>query len=154
VLDALLNSVRPDVTFIATYALAAIPECRDRLIFVRPRWSGRKQNLNTRGWRQSFRWLARSGALVVFPAGRVARFHWRRLPIAHAAWSSHVAAFSRRTGAPVLPVYLCGRGTWLFQLAAVLCPLLHNLRAAGDVASHRGRTLHAVIGRLIQPGEL
>jgi putative hemolysin len=153
-LDALLRSVRPDVTLMAHNLIAAIPEYRDWWLFVgRPR-SRSKRTLSVRSLRQSFQWLARGGALVVFPAGRVSCFQWRRWSVADQPWSSHIAAVARRTGAPVLPVYLHGPSSWVFQLAGIFLPLLQNVRAIGAVSNYRNQTLHATIGRLIQPGEL
>jgi hypothetical protein len=66
----------------------------------------------------------------------------------------HLAAIARKTGAPVLPVYLHGRGSCAFQLAGIVWPLLQILRAVGAVASHHGRTVQAIIGELVQPSEL
>jgi putative hemolysin len=153
-LDALMKSIRSDVSVMAVYLYASIPEYRDRFIFVGPRGNRRKRKYSVRGWRQSFRWIARGGVLIVFPASRVARFHWRSLCVADEPWSRHIAALARRTNAPVLPVYLGGVSGWGFQLAGILFPLLQNLRAIGSITSHRGRTLSVVVGRLIQPGDL
>jgi putative hemolysin len=154
VVDALLLSVRPDVTVMAVHLLAAIPEWHDRLIFVDPLRSKRKRKLNARGWRQAFRWLGRGGAMGVFPAGRVARFQWRRRAVADPPWSPHIAALARRTGALVLPVHFHGRNGWPFQLAAILCPPLKNLSLVREITNKRGWTLRATLGRLIQPSEL
>jgi putative hemolysin len=154
VLEALLRSVRSDVTLMMIHLFAMIPEYRDRFISVGRRRSRSKRKLSERGWRRSFQWLVRGGALVVFPAGRVSRFQWRRRAVADQPWSLHIATFARRTGSPVLPVYLHGRGSWGFQLAGIVFPLLQNIRAMGAVSGYRGQTLHATIGRLIQPSEL
>ena len=154
VLDALFRSVRPDVTVMAHSLMAVIPEYRDRWLFVgRPR-SRSKRKLTMRSLRRSLQRLARGGVLVQFPAGRVARFQWRRCAVADRPWSSHIAAVARRTGAPVLPVYLHGPGSWTSQLAGAFLPLLQNVRAVGAVSEYRDRTLRATIGQLIQPVEL
>jgi putative hemolysin len=153
-LDALLKSVRPDVTVMAHTLFAAIPEFHDRYLFVGSPRSRSKRKRSVRGLRQSFQWLARGGALVVFPAGRVSRFQFRRWSVADQPWSSHIAALARRTGVPVLPVYLHSAGNWVFQLAGIISPLLQNVRAIAAVSNYRNQTLHATIGRLIQPGDL
>ena len=154
VLEALLMSVRPDVTVMAVHLFAAIPEYRDRWIFVGPRRNRRRRIHSVRGWRRSFQWLVRGGALVMFPASHVSSFQWRRLSLSDGVWSSHIAAFARRTGTPVLPIHLRGRTGWAPQLAGMVWPRLLDLRAVGSLSSQRGRTLHATIGRLIQPVEL
>ena len=153
-LDALLLSVRLDATVMTIHMLASIPECHERLIFVDPLRNRRKRKVNTRGWRQSFRWLGRGGALGVFPAGRVAQFQWRHLAVADQPWSAHIGTLARRTGALVLPVYFHGHNGWLFQLAGILCPPLQNLCLVREMTNKRGRTLRVTIGRLIQPSDL
>jgi putative hemolysin len=154
VLETLLMSVRPDVTLVVVHLFAAIPECRERCIFVSPRGSPRRRNRSASGLRQVLRGLFGGRALLVFPAARLARFQWRRWEVADQPWSPHVAAIARRTGAPVLPVYLRSRTSRAFQLVGIVWPFLQNLRALGAVSSHRGRTVQVIIGRLIQPGEL
>jgi putative hemolysin len=154
VVESLLRSVRSDVTVMAHSLMAVIPEYRDLWLFVgRPR-SRSKRKLSVRSLRESVQRLARGGALVVFPAGRVARFQWRRWSVADRPWSSHIAALARRTGAPVLPIYLHGPGSRMSQLAGMFFPLLQNVRAVGAVSEYQDRILHATIGRVIQPGEL
>jgi len=154
VLDAMLLSRRPDIAVMAVYLLAAIPELQNRWIFVDPLSNRGKRDFNVRAWRNSFQLLDRGGALAVFPSGRVARFHWRRLSIADPPWSPHIAALARRTDAPVLPVYIHGRNSWKFQLAGMLCPPLRYPSVIREFNNKRGCTLRATIGRLIQPDEL
>ena len=153
-IDALLLSRRPDVAQMSFQLFTAIPELQNRWIFVDPLQSRSRRQINLRAWRQSFQLLARGGTLAVFPAGRVARFQWRRLSIADRPWSPHIAALARRTDAVVLPVYFHGRNSWTFQLVGILCPPLRYLLAVSEFTNKRGRTLRASIGRLIQPGEL
>jgi putative hemolysin len=153
-LDVMLLPARPDVTIMAVDWLAAIPEYRDRLIFVGMRGDGRHRGRSTRGWRQAFQWLARGHVLAVFPAGNAARLQWRGLSVSDPPWSRHVATLIRRTGASVLPVHCAGRNSWGFQLTGLLCPPLADMRLAGEIANKRGLTLHMTIGRLIPPADL
>jgi putative hemolysin len=153
-LGALLSSLRRDVTVMVLHLLAAIPEYRDRLIFVDPRRSRKKRLQGARGWLQSRQWLADGGVLAVFPAGRVAHFDWRRLAVVDRPWSPHVAALARRSGVPVLPVYFHGHNGWLFQLAGMFSPALHEAFLMRQLTNKRGRTLKAVLGRVIPASEL
>ena len=125
-LDAMLLRRRRDVTMMSIYVFGTIPELYERYTFVDPASSRRKRKLNPRGLRQSFQWLARGGTLGVFPAGRLARFQWRRMRIADQPWSPHIAAIARRTKTPVLPVYFHGRSNWFFQLIGALSPRLQT----------------------------
>jgi len=99
-LDAMLLRRRGDVTMMCIYVFGAIPELHERYTFVDPARRRRKRKLNPQGWRQAFQWIARGGALGVFPAGRVARFQWRGMRVAEQPWSAHIAAIARRTKTP------------------------------------------------------
>ena len=153
-LEALLLARRPDVTLLGVYVWAAIPEFRERWIFVDPERSRRKRHLNREAIRQSFEWLARGGVLVVFPAGRVARFSLRRMRIAEQPWKSRIVGIARQTQAQVLPVYFHGRNDWFFQVAGMLYPRLQHLFFIREITNKRGHTLRVTIGRLIEPAKL
>jgi putative hemolysin len=153
-LDALLLTRRPDVTVMAVYQLEAIPEFKGRFIFVDPLHGRHSRRINMRGWRQAFHWLARGCALIVFPAGRVARFQWKHMAIADLPWSTHIARLARRTGASVLPVYFQGHNGWSWQIVSMLWPRVQDRLLLGDPNGKPGPTLHATVGQLIEPKEL
>jgi putative hemolysin len=153
-LDAMLQSIRPDGTVMAVHMLSAVPEWGARYIFVGPPGHRGRRHLSLRGWRQALRWVGRGGAIVVFPAGRVALFQWRKMAVTDQPWSPHIAAFARRTGAPVLPVFVHGHNRFGFQLACSLYPPMQDLMIVGEVANKRGQTLRMNLGRLIQPDEI
>jgi putative hemolysin len=153
-LDALLLARRPDATAMATYLLAAVPEYADRLIFVDPDSKARRRKLNIQAWRRSLQWLKEGKALLVFPAGRVAGFQWRRMAVADQPWSSHIAAVARKSRATVVPVYFHGHNGPAFQAINVLLPGLQNLLLIRQLMGQFGRTLRATVGQPIAPAEL
>jgi putative hemolysin len=146
-LDRLLTPVRPDAMLMAVYALGDIPEYRGRLVLVDPEKRRSRRRQNRRGWLQAQRLLAGGHALVVFPAGGVSRFQWRRLSVGDQDWSPHIAALARRAGATVVPIYIHGRNGWLYQLIGAIAPGLQNLFIFGELTKMRGRTLRLTIGR-------
>ena len=147
-LDALLLSRRPDATAMAMHRLSVIPEFKARFIFVDPEQGRHRHSFNPRGLRQAFQWLAQGHAMLMFPAGRVARFQWRRTAIADLPWSTHVGGLARRTGAHVLPVYFHDRNGWLSQIVGALWLQVHDVFLLREADGMRGRTLRATVGRL------
>jgi len=129
-LDAMLLRRRGDVTMMCIYVFGAIPELHERYTFVDPARRRRKRKLNPQGWRQAFQWIARGGALGVFPAGRVARFQWRGMRVAEQPWSAHI------------------------QLAGMVHPRLTDVLFVREITNKRGRTLRATIGAVIGPERL
>lgn len=147
VLDCLLTPIRPDGLLMAVYALGEIPEYRSRLVLVDPQKRRSRRLQNARGWLKAHRLLADGGALLVFPAGGVSRFQWRRLAVEDPDWSPHIAALARRSGATVVPIYIHGRNGWPFQLIGAIAPQLQNLFIFGELSKMRGRTLRLTVGR-------
>jgi len=154
VIDAVMRLVRSDVTIMAVFLLTMVPEYRDCWIFVGRPHSRSKRKLSTRGWRRSFQWLGRGGALVMFPAGMLARFQWRRLSVTDRPWRSHIGAIARRSAAPVLPIHLRPPRHWSGQFFGCVWPFLHNVRSIAAVRKFRGKCIHVTIGRPIQPDAL
>jgi putative hemolysin len=153
-LDALLLSRRPDVRLMAIYHLAAIPEWRDRFIWVDQQDGRRRRALNAQSWRTCYRWISQGGALAIFPAGRVARFELRRLSVAERPWSSHIGAMARRANVSVLPIFFEGHNAWPYQLAGFVCPPLQDLLLVNEAANKHDWRLRVSIGPLIEPAEL
>ena len=70
IMGALLESVRPDIRFMANSLLMAVPQLRNYVIPVDPFGGADANRFNRRGLRESIEWLRGGGLLVVFPAGR------------------------------------------------------------------------------------
>ena len=126
----------------------------NRMKLTAHEWADSLEKINREGVRRSFEWLARGGVLVVFPAGRVARFSWRRMRTAEQPWNSRIAAVARETQTKVLPVYFHGHNDWFFQVVGMLHPALQDLLFVREFTNKRGQTLRATIGPLIEPAEL
>lgn len=153
-LDMLLLSVRTDSTAMAVHFWAAIPEYRDRILFVGQRDSRRQRKVSLQGWREALKWVRRGGALVVFPAGAVERFQWRSMKMGDQTWSPHVAGLARRTGAQVVPAYFHGHNSWTSRILGAIWPKLLELRLVAEANNKRGRTLRVSLGRVIGPEEI
>ena len=145
-LDAQLTPTRPDGWLLGLYALGDVPEFRERLIMVDPRRRRSKRKQNLRAWREAHRLLANGQALVVFPAGAIARFDWTTRTVRDPAWSPHVAALARRTRAAVMPFHIHGRNGFGFQLAGLVSPRLQPLFIFAEMNRMRGRTLRITAG--------
>jgi putative hemolysin len=153
-LDMLLLSVRLDSTVMLVRFLQAVPQFRQRGLFVGQRDKPRQRKASLEGWREAMKWVGRGGALLVFPAGAVERLQWRGMKTADQTWSPHVAALARRTGAQVVPVFVHGHNSWTSRFAGSLWPKLLELRLIAEAINKRGRTLRVTLGRVIEPEEL
>ncbi|MEI6647021.1 MAG: lysophospholipid acyltransferase family protein [bacterium] len=142
----LLRKIRPDVKTMANYMLSTIPEMRNDFIFVDPFGSKNAIKANLRPLKESLSWLKEGHLLIVFPAGEVSSFDTKSLRIRDAAWSPTVAAFARKSGACVVPMYIPGRNSIFFYLMGLIHPRLRTILLAYQVANKKGRVLKTLIG--------
>ena len=113
---------------------------------------GVQTNLETR--RQALDFLARGGAVGVFPGGTVSTSARPFGPPMDPAWRRFTAKMIARSGATVVPVYFDGHNSRLFQLAS---HLHQTLRLALLIREFRARTdepVRVAIGTPIPPARL
>lgn len=127
VLMQVLYSLRPDYRLMANFLLNGIEEIRPRLILVDPFEGEGASRRNVEPMRQALGLLRQGGLLGLFPAGEVSSPQDGEGRVADKAWSPHLAALARKTGAAVLPLHFEGHNGPLFQAAGKLSPRLRTL---------------------------
>lgn len=150
----LLLSRRSDVKVMANYLLARIPAMRSLAVRVDPFGGETARAANFGGMRESLRWLGAGGALVTFPSGTVAHLDIARRAVTEPPWSAHIARLARHTGAAVLPVFVSGRNSALFQVAGLIHPLLRTALLGREVVNKRRHRFSLAVGHPIGAGEL
>ena len=111
----LLNTARDDVRLLANRRLEDLAPLGRQVLAVGPSPAD-----NRRLIRDALGHLAAGGCLLVFPAGTVAHFDWRRGAVAEAPWHPLAFWLARRAAAPILPVRLYGRNSRAFDVLAAV----------------------------------
>ena len=158
-LATILPRIRPDVKFLANGVLAAIPELRDLVIPVDPMGGAGAIRQNPGALRQSLHYLGDGGLLVVFPAGEVSHFQWRARSVTDPPWSCGIARILRiasrhAPSLPVIPVYVEGANSALFQVLGMLHPRLRTALLARELLNKRRYSVSVRIGSAISTGKL
>jgi putative hemolysin len=151
VLLALLTRMRSDVKFLANGILEAIPELRRLLVPVDSLGGAGVARSNQTGIRKSVEFLSAGGLLVVFPVGEVSHFQWKERSITDPKWSPAVARMlaiaSRRTASiSVIPVYVQGSNSLLFQALGLVHPRLRTIMLVRELLNKRRTTVEVRIG--------
>ena len=155
----LLLAHRTDVRIMANGFLCRIPELAGLLLPVDPYDRRDSHRRNLAPLRHGVRWLRRGGVLLVFPAGDVASPRLKRWRIEDGRWDRSVARLAHVGGADVLPVYVEGRNSLMFQLAAAIHPRLKTWLLPRELLNKRGRRITLIIGpriphqRLVDVGD-
>ncbi|MBN9656741.1 MAG: lysophospholipid acyltransferase family protein [Acidobacteria bacterium] len=157
VLATVLRNLRPDVRFLANGILGVFPEVREMLLSVDPMGSAVRRNASP--LRQAIEFLQGGGLLVVFPAGEVSHFQWRQRAVTDPEWNPAIARIieicaRRGVNVPVVPAYVEGRNSLLFQAAGVLHPRLRAALLARELFNKQRHGLDLRIGSPIEAVKL
>jgi putative hemolysin len=146
ILTVLLTRVRPDVKVLTNSLLGDVPELNRHCIFVDPFQTDRSREANRRALREALAWLQRGGMLAIFPSGEVSHWQMPAGQIADPEWHETAVRLIRRSGASVLPVYLCGHNSVGFQLLGMVHPRLRTAFLLREFLQQEGKTVEVRVG--------
>jgi putative hemolysin len=157
VLADALGILRPDVRFLANSVLSIIPELRNLVIPVDP--MGGAVAGNPSGMRAAIEHLRHGGLLVVFPAGEVSHFQWTEKGSTDPEWNPAVArmlsiASRFHVDTTVVPLFVDGANSALFQMAGVIHPKLRTALLARELMNKRGAVVRLRIGKPVSSSKL
>jgi putative hemolysin len=153
VLAEMLPRLRPDVKFLANALMNAFVELRDMLVSVDPCEGPGAARANLLGVKRSIEHLRGGGMLVIFPAGEVSHFQWAH-GVADPAWRASVARIARLASATVVPIYVHGRNSALFQAAGMVHPRFRTALLVRELLNKGGATVEVRIGSPIAASRL
>jgi putative hemolysin len=148
---AAIGRQRRDLRILANAELARIAELSGLIIPVDPFGGPKAARANVAGLRQALRWTKGGGALLVFPAGEVSHLRLRSASITDPPWSATTARLIRMAAVPVVPLYIAGANSVLFQIAGLVHPRLRTLLLPAELANKTGARVQARIGAAIVP---
>ncbi|MCP5539762.1 MAG: 1-acyl-sn-glycerol-3-phosphate acyltransferase [Akkermansiaceae bacterium] len=151
-LGALAFELRPDTRLLANEFLAGIAPLREALIPVNVFGGAAAARRNARGLREAVAHLGAGGQLVVFPAGEVGSWTWSDRRIVEKPWAPHLGHLLGGSGATVVPAFLPGRNSGLFQALGAIHPLLRTAWLGRELLRRRGSTVSIRLGQPRLPG--
>ena len=91
--------------------------------------------------------------LVIFPAGRLARWNPLR-GMADPVWASSAFSVARKYDAPILPIHVGGPASRMFHLFHQFSGELRDMTLFHELLNKRGKAFRLTVGPLIAPGDL
>jgi putative hemolysin len=149
ILASICCSVRNDVKILGNFFLSRIPQMRPLLFAVDPFERKSSIHQNRRILRKAFQWVKSGGLLVVFPAGEVSHFHWKKKKIEDSDWNPAFVRIVRHSRAKILPVYFKGHNSLTFQAAGMIHPLLRTLMLPREMVRKQSSHIRLKIGSAI-----
>jgi len=154
VLASLLFSVRSDVKFLANYLLNQIPELADSFIAVDPFGGKGATAANVAPLKEVFKFLRAGGCVGTFPSGTVSYLHVKDRRVSDPQWNDNIVAIARRMKATIVPIFIAGRNSNLFQTAGLLHPKLRTALLLRELVRMQGHTIELRVGQPIPPSRI
>jgi putative hemolysin len=151
---SVIGQARGDLRVLANPELRQIEGLAPLVIPLDPFGTKAARRANSSSLRAAMRWVLDGGALLMFPAGEVSHFTFRRLSVTDPDWHETAARIVRHTGATVCPMFFSGRNSALFQVAGLLHPMLRTLLLPTELARREGSVLDVRIGAPLSPQAL
>jgi putative hemolysin len=149
-----LRAIRPDpILYANADALRIAPGFADVMIPVEWVEAKRTRAATRLTLKETRRAMQAERALVVFPAGRLAR----RQPdgrLLDPPWAPTAVSVARRYEAPIAPVHMAGPWSTLFHLFHRLSSELRDITLFHELLNKRGREFRLTVGPLIPPAAL
>ena len=146
----ILMRKRPDLRMMANYLLRNFSELAPIFIGVDPFGGRQSVRSNFSAVRQALAWLRGGGVLFMFPGGEVSSLNPRTRVISDPAWGSGIGWLVEKSGAPVVPAFIDGRNSTLFQLGGLLHPRVRTALLVREMLNHRGTVINVKCGRMIE----
>ena len=143
-----LHARRPDLKLLANGVLARLKPLQSAVLPVD--MFGGDSRGNAQSVRAALRHVAQGGALFTFPAGEVAHLQWRFAAVFDPAWPRSSARLIQLAAAPVVPMYIEGRNSALFQLLGLVHARLRTLLLPREALNKSGITVPVRIGAPIR----
>ena len=87
--------------------------------------------------------------IVIFPSGRLAKMTWRGL--VDKEWESSAAMLARKYEAPIIPLHMRARNSWLYYLFSWTSPELRDITLFHELLNKKGQTFNLTFGEAIDP---
>lgn len=144
-----LQQVRKDFRVMANHFLAQYHQLRPLFVEVNP-FGGReaiKQNIASARFATQF--INEGHMLMMFPGGEVSSLNRETRKVMDPEWDTGVARFIEKTGAPVVPMFIHGRNSALFQGAGLIDPRLRTALLVREMMNKRDHNISATVGETI-----
>ena len=152
-LARILLGIRPDLQVLTNELLRRIPELAPLFIGVDV-LSSAAAGGNVKGVKQVHQHLRDGGAVLLFPAGKVAALELREGRIQDRKWNRLAGQLIKRYQCACAPVHVNGYNSAYFYLAGLIHPRLRTVLLPRQLANKKGFTLEFTLGKPVLAQEL
>ena len=152
---AVLDPIRPDhMLFGNRDAFKVAPRLREYIIPVQwVRGGGRREVSGSRETLvAALKAIKENKGVVLFPSGRISYRHKGGLK--EQPWLPTAVNFQRRFKAPIIPVHITSKNSWLYYLFWRISAELRDMTVFHELLNKRGKPVKMVIGEPLMPDDI
>ena len=142
--------VRPDYKVMVNWMLNLIDTMQDHFIGVNPYDKSTVDRSSLSGVKECIAHLKENHPLGFFPAGAVSK-NVGGNKVKDRDWQESVIKLIRKANIPVIPAYLSGQNSWVFNFLDKIDWRLRTVRLCHELDTKKGKTIHLVFGDPIMP---
>ena len=148
-----LKERRQDVSFFANRdAIRVVPGLEDVIIPVEWVETRRTHGRSREMVRQTLKTFRDRRVVVIFPSGRLARLSWRGLE--EREWLPTAISLAQKYNAPILPMHIRGRNSWLYYLFYFLNTEIRDMTLFRELLNKRFQRYTIRLGKpVVAEGE-
>lgn len=155
ILARILREQRPDTKVLTNEMLTRIPELSDIFIGVDVlgAQSGKRASSNLKGLREATNHLKNGGALLIFPAGKVATYDLKARRIQDHAWNRIVGSLVKKISPVCMPICVEAKNSRLFYTLSAIHPILRTISLPRELSNKKGTEMGLVFGEPLREGD-
>lgn len=158
IMGSILTRARGDdpdaIKIIANQMLLAMPLLAEWVVAVDIFAEGAERGANIAPLRRTIRLLRNGGLAGTFPSGTVSHLTASRRSVVDPEWIPNLGTLIRKSGATVVPMYIHGRNSWLFQAAGLVNWRLRTALLIREFNRMSRRSVEVRLGTPIPPKKL
>jgi len=140
----MVHKIRPDVKVVANQMLGTLKALQPMLLTV--------DNISGKTTRNSLKniieYVKNDSAVIIFPAGEVSRFGTKG--IKDGEWSKGFLTIANNAKAPVLPIHINGRNSFLFYALSIIARPLSTFWLVHEMFKQESKSIIFTIGEKVE----
>ncbi|XBQ17079.1 MAG: 1-acyl-sn-glycerol-3-phosphate acyltransferase [Oceanicaulis sp.] len=150
-----LKARRPDMVFFANRdAIRVCEGLADIVIPVEWRPGARSRQKTRDTLRQSIEAFRDGRCIVVFPAGRMSKWDWRKMRLAEEPWQVTAVSLARKFGAPIVPLGVKQRMSLMFYGLGQIHEELKHMTVFHELLAKRSSRYALRFAECVEPDDL
>ncbi|MCP2680519.1 1-acyl-sn-glycerol-3-phosphate acyltransferase [Maricaulaceae bacterium NA33B04] len=152
---SVLKQRRPDMVFFANRdAIRVCEGLADQVIPVEWRAGSKSRDKTRETLRMAIDAFRTERCIVIFPAGRMAAWDWRKFRLVEQAWAPTAVSLARKFNAPVIPLGLKQRMSLMFYGLGQIHEELKHMTVFHELLAKRGALYQMKFAEAVDPADL